>query len=524
MSITTFDDLTQSAFDTAEQLVIAKVRTAYPQLDLRAGTVLREQLIRPGADLHALDQSRMDTIEANNSLQVLSAQPAPDTAAVNAILSNFNMTLQGGTRATGILIVNVDANRIYSLPAGLTFSTLDGTTFTTLSAYTVRMGAANNEIELNTNDIAYFFLLPVTASVAGVAGNLVAGTAVDATSGFYGYVASSAYTDFSGGTDVADLPATIARIPSALSQRSFTDDTAITARLTDYMTSAGYTLQAVSVQGYGDPAQLRDKHNLMGFAVGSRVDVWLRSYGTPAIEALTLTGTWTGANTYAIQITPTTSPGGLVRSVSELDAVAAGSYGFTFSPNVAVPPIRHDLLGTLDTIGTVYRNGTLIVTGVPYSEPTRGFKVEFYSAPGLVSAQSFADNRSVKCSAGDTLIRTAMVCRVSCSGTVYHKSGVVVDMSGLRSKLAAYINSRSFVPRLTRSELASILLDAGVSRIDLSDRGFQLAGILVDGTGVSTVLSGDSLEIPMSPRTLVTPDTTVFVTDVTAINLTLVTE
>ena len=154
MPITTFDTLTQSQFDSAEDTVIAKVRAGYPNLDLRAGTVMREQLIRPGAEIQALDAQRLNEVTANISLVALSEQTSPDPDAVNAILSNFNMTINSGLKSRGTLLVRVDANRTYTLPTQFSFTTVDGLIFIREALTVVRTGAnlADGEIELLTTD------------------------------------------------------------------------------------------------------------------------------------------------------------------------------------------------------------------------------------------------------------------------------------------------------------------------------------------------------------------------------------
>lgn len=534
MSIIVFNDLTQAQFDSAEQLIISKVRTGYPQLDLRTGTVLREQLIRPAAELYALDGERMTAIAQDTSLLELSKQSDPDPVSVNAVLSNFNMTLNTGFSATGTVLVRVNANRVYTLPAGLTFSTLPGLKYAGGTLTRVRVGANTSagEIELRTADgISYYFLYPLIAAAEDIEYNIPAGTAMDPTSSIYGYVSSSAYTDFTGGLNASTLTEAIASIPDALTHRALTDRNAISARLHGEFDSTNTVIQDISVQGYGDDAQLRDKHNLMGWAVGARVDIWVRTFTNPVSTTLIVDGTWVSANTYQLTVGVSDAPGYYaVRSVCEVDSVAISSYPVvTDIRTVAASTANHDIDVTrspTDVVGTVYQGGTIVVSGVPYADSTREFRVDLYTAPGLASIQAFVDDRSVASVGSDCLVRCPLICLVDVSTTIYRKSGVVLDVTALQTQLINYINSRSFTQRLTRSELANILIQAGASRVDLTTTGFQLSGRLRDALGNWLTLQGDVLDIQtiFNAAALVTPQTVVFAAIPGSINLTVVTE
>lgn len=533
MPLIVFNDLTQEQFDTAEQLVITQIRAAYPQLDLRAGTVLREQLVRPGAELHALDAARMDDIAADISLANLAAQTNPDETAVNAVLSNFNMTLNSGHIAYGTLLVRVDANRVYTLAANTQFSTLSGLAYAITGNVTVKTGANTSagEIELRTADgVSYYFLLPVQSTGSGSQYNISANTALDPVNALYGYVSSVAYADFTGGLDSESVSDAVAAIPAALSHRSITDRTAIDARLRAEFNTTDVRIQAISVQGMGDTMQRRDKHNLMGAATGSRIDTWIRTFTDPTTTVLLKTGTRISANTYQITIDVSDAPGyAAVRSVCEVDSVAVASYPVIADVRAAGSTGGHDIVLTrspVDVVGTIYQTGVIVVTGVPYSTAQHDFKVELYTAPGLVQLQAYVDDRNIASLNADCLVRCPLLCLVDVSGTVYQSSGSALSLTTLQSMVANYINSRSFVTRLTRSEIANVLLGAGVTRIDLSDRGLRIAGAVRDALGVQRTLSGDSIDISTvyDAAALLGPETVVFCVAPGSVNLTLVTE
>jgi hypothetical protein len=165
--MTTLNEVTQSQFDTAEATLISLIRAAYPSLDLRRGTVLRDMLIRPAAAVFAWNSDQLAELQTRMSLINLEASATPVPAEwANAILANFGVTLNPGTAATGLAKVVVNGARTYNLSAGFQLVTLSGLVYQTTQSYTVKVGAdtATGEIELTpVGDGNYYFILPVTA-------------------------------------------------------------------------------------------------------------------------------------------------------------------------------------------------------------------------------------------------------------------------------------------------------------------------------------------------------------------------
>lgn len=536
------NSVTQADFDTAEAVVISLVRAAYPTLDLRKGTVIRDVLIRPSSSIYALNTDRLADLQKKMSLATLQTDPTAVPSDVDAILANFNVTRSKGDKATGALIIRVDGNRVYNLPSNFLWSTLDGLAYQTLQPYTVRLVPEVGELTLYpTSDAqSYYFILPVTAVTSGANYNVPQGTTMDPASILFGFVSAEAYTNFSSGVDEETIAQVMARLPAAVSYKALESATSIDAKLRNEFDGSSTLIQATSVQGYGDLAQLRDKHNPMGFAVGSRVDVYTRTFASPTILTLTKTGTLIAPNTYQFQITPSEAPGYYVlRSISELDATlnvtasglpVAGSYAYLDVREAdGLTGTFHDIdpdNGMIEAANSCYQKATITVTGVPTSFATHQFKVEIYVAPGLSDIQNFFDTRAVRNVEGDYIARCPFICLVNLEVVAYHNQSVSLDIDKMRQDIFNYINGRSFVPRLTRSELACIMFTNGVSRVDMSPTGMILQGILRDASGTIHVLQGDSLDLSRvsnGPHML-TQDTVVFAVELASIHITTIGE
>ena len=125
--------------------------------------------------------------------------------------------------------------------------------------------------------------------------------------------------------------------------------------------------------------------------------------------------------------------------------------------------------------------------------------------------------------AADYVVRTPAICFVGMSAAVRPKSGVSLDSAALEDAVAAYVNGRSFVPRITRSELANVLLQHGVESVDLSAAGMRLSGRLCGADGEWYYLEGDALDVTaVGPdRAMLTSETVVFAAEPGAIQVTV---
>jgi hypothetical protein len=532
------ENVTQSAFDLAEETVIALVREAYPSLDLRRGTVIRELLVRPGSAFYALESDRYDQLQQIRSLQSIADNPgAATTDDVNHLLANFNLTMRAGAAAYGTARIKVQYDRSYLIPATFVLEASGGVQYGVEQAYNVSSTAStdSNHIQLigPDTDQSYHFLLQVVASATGDDGTVTAGTALDAVAAFDGFITADAYTDFTGGTDSETVEAIIARLPSAISHRSMSSRSSIEAILRS-PDDGGFSqiLSAISILGYGDVGQLRDKHNASGVATGGKTDVYVRTFRQPATVVLEKTGTLIDPHTYQIVLNRDEAPGFYaVRTVTDAGVAdsalldfetlpAIGSYDLTDTRGTSgITSTIHDIdpqNAVIETSGTVFQTSTLVVNHVSTAAgDTHDFRVELYVAPELAAIQDYVDRTDVRSIKSDILVRCPAICLVGMRATVTPSVGVTLDVQQLRNAIVDYVNDRSFVTELTESELLGVLHTFDITRVDTSQdasTGFELQGIVRDAAGTVHTLRGHSLSIAAvaDASTLLLPSTCVF--------------
>ena len=537
MNEITLDDITQSQYDEASRVLIDMMRTKYPKLDLRNGTALRDLLINPDATISAWFTQQLVEQRDCSSLKLLQQRVANgeeiDVEDVEAILSNFGMQASNGAKAQGKIRVNVSDSRTYVMAEGMIFSTVDSRQFVTTAEYTIKETPGAGELKLYAGTAGYYFILPVIASETGAAYNLKKGDAVSPDSSFYGFVSAVAYADFAGGSDVEDISSIIARIPSALSQRGLLTNYAVEGQLRQKFDDGDHPLVAVSACGYGNPAQLRDRHNDLKIGVGGRVDVYVRNFTEAPIASYQVEFTKDTDTGYYVATLPQTQTVGTKTTVIPAAGVQAvlavsspysgsiGSYGFYVTYGATgLDTTWHDIYSDTETdpdrvaveaANTIWREVTITVTEHDLSDDSETLQVTMITLPEAEDLQEYVDAESVRNIGSDYVVRCPLVCQVHVTATVRCPRGVNFDVETAKQAVCQYINSTGFIKKLSRSEIACILQAQGAISVPLGTSD-MLYGEIYDSLGDKHILTGDSLDISAvaNPSRLLTPDTCVF--------------
>lgn len=542
MKTITLSDITQDDFDAAVQTVISGIKAYNRKLDTRTGTVLRDLLVDPSAAIDSVAAGQITEVRKSSSLMRLkAAQDAGeeiDQEDVNAILSNFNITPASGTRAKGLIKVVVsDGSIAYSIAEGAVFSTTDNLEFSVDSqviaaAFDVSESGVVSTTKLYEGAAGYFFLVPVTAIEIGSQSNIAQGTSVTPSSQISSFVMAEAYKDFDGGSDIRSLDSVISNIPSGLSIRGFVNKTAVEGMLRDEFDSGEFPIVAVSSVGYGNGAQRRDKHNLMGVGVGGRIDVYVRNFSDLVTDTKTVRGKLVSDGKYVLDIAPGVFPGACwIKSVSDPFTAedtedVLGSLSVSDSETVRTADVSdtwHDIdveSNASEAFNTVWQGFKVVLIEVPPDEISseesswsdeRDFKVTMYCLPQAEALQAYVDRDDVRNIATDVVVRCPIICNVSVNAVIHYDPKNPVDSALARSKIRSYINSLGFVGRLTRSDIVQILKNLGAVSVDMPSQD-MLYGVFHDALGVRHTLSGDALDVSSvaDDAAMVSKDTVIF--------------
>ncbi len=507
--------LTEDAYETAVAAAVDLVRAKHPDLDLRKGTAIRALVVEPAALLDASASDTVARLRTAMSIKAMSREATVPREDAEAVLSNFGIDLGGGTKAAGRVRINLTGVDPVTVRAGVRFETEDSVTFVVTKTTTAAVDPADDEEEIvSADDGTYYFTAPVEAADVGTSGNIRQGHALMTSIVLTNYASAEAFSDFSGGEDGESVASAVARIPSELAYRGMTNELSVRARLS---------------------ASLRDKHNPLGVAVGGRVDVYARMFDAPGVVSFIADGTLVEGTTYRVRIPD-----------EYLGFYAVKYVGPADQPN-RQGSLRHELRRTTvdgatddhdfdvsddscETAWSAYQSGYIDVQSdsdglvhVASEGAARQFKVDLYWTDGIQDLQRVADGASTRNVAADYVVRSPAVCLVSMNAVVRMKSGSAATEAELEEKVEAYVNGRSFVGRLTRSELANVLLQAGAESVDLSEGGMHLGGRVCGADGEWYYFSGDSLDMTSvdEDRAMVTEGTTVFAAEPGSIQITI---
>ena len=538
-------DIDQAAFDTAQAEIVQLLREYAAGLDIRRGTTLRDLLVRPASQFHARDTEQLNALRQTYSLAQMAANPsAADPTVANGLLGNLAYFPGTGAAATGYVAFYLSAAKDIYVPTGYVVQDAALHKYQTTAGLTARTGSVTDpasEVKISpiTSSLgAYFFVVPMTAQAVGPDSNAVTAAALQPVSSpLPGVTNIGVYASFTGGVAAETIPQSMQALPAALSHRAFESEGSMTAVLGDQFTG----VQAVSAVGYANAAQLRDKHNLMGVAAGSKVDIYVRDYSTPTTIMLNKTGSKVSNGIYQFDILAADAPGFLrIRTILPVGTFADGTTGVPTPGMSSTFTLVRDGSGLTDTFHeidpanaaveaafSVWQKGTVTVTNVPalivggaatYPD-TLPFTVEVYVPPQLAAMQAVVDGDTRRNQEADQIVRGAIPCLVSLRATVYRLQSAVVDYVAMANSLAAYINGKNFDDPLTLSQLSSVFHSYPIVRVDLDDTstaGVQVLGSIQAPDGTMISLSGDRLDVELVKRAdlLVTPDTTVFAADI----------
>lgn len=520
------DGVTQTGFDTAELVVLEHLRNSYPDLDLRRGTVLREHLVRPAAQLQALNDARAAEKTAAVTLTDLMNTTNPDTAVINALLSNFNLTYNNGTAATGYLKLYFSTPDSVVIPANTRFTTADGLGFTVAAAYLVSETGGDAAL-LSSGDGRYYTIVAAVSEGVGARYNISRSTGLIGDETLTGFVSAFASTSFSGGSDAESVATAIARIKPALAHRSLSNHVSTLGLLRDKF---GDVIRDVSLQGFAAPAQWRNRANLLGIGIGGYVDAYIRTFTAAPVVVLAKTGTRQEDGTYRIELSEREAPGFyMVRSITDDDGTEnvidnpAVSYKYS-EQRAAAATTLHSVPSAKLAEYSVFQTAVISVAGVSSTNATRLFKLELYCAPYLADIQSYVDSTLVKDEGVDFLVKSPLMCLVSLKLVGERSPDSTVTSSQLATIVASYINSLGFTRTLFLSELVHLICSSGIASVSMRPGDISIEGRIRGAGDIWYLLTGDTLldlaNIDGSTD-LVTDRTTVFVCDPYDIQITV---
>jgi hypothetical protein len=515
LTIPDVSTLDAAAVRNNHALLTSLIQEANPDVDVKQGT-LYNLLFYLSAVLTTCNQVVAKQIQQSISLAAISANPTlAIDSVVNNFLSNFNITRNQGSNASGPLLIVLSIPLVVTIPKGSVF-TIGTQTFVADDTYTSRVSQASI---LNTTDRLitqlgqnlYGFTINVVAQSPGVAGNVSRGTrAVPAILPSAVFMQAFTAADFTNGADTETNAQLIARLPAGAGLKAWSNRMTIDAMIRNQL--AFSQISGTSLIGFGDVEMLRDKHSLWPGSTGGRADLYVRTQGRVGSIILNKTATFISASSAGgvwqfslgkdevpgfFEIDSITQPGniGLLPSYT----VQADIRGFDLSNTTQAVP---DIVVVKEAQYSRFATGTFQfldtntpTTGLVPNTSTKQYDVAVRYMPLIAQIQDFLLQRSVAAPTGDVLVKAPIPIFVTVSCTVELKPGMPSpSTSAIQEAIAAATNRLGFGAKLTAAVLASAVASALPAGAVLTQ--ILMTGRLRNPDNSVTIFSGTDSLVP----------------------------
>lgn len=522
--------LDEAAVQAQSEILAQLLREARPTLDVSPGTVIRQLVVNSSALFTELNENNLARLRSANSL--LTATETPDTAdasVVDQILSNHLVTRRAAKSSAGRVVIVLSQAITTPMSSSQKFTSLDGTvSFTVTDSF---IGVTSVESVSSTGDRLitsrpgglFGFVVDVVADVPGAAGDVRRGTRFVPAPRLAAFVDAYAESDFTQGVGQESTPELLARMELGIAAKAVSDRVSTVSLLQQNFPA----LQDVSLIGFGDSEMFRDRTNLFGESTGGKVDVYVRTRGTPlvthAVKSAVLVSK--SLKLWRLNFTRDEFPGMYrVESVLPKDSLAVGSFEVVSDtrsldtsaiPGEFIPRIVSAAGGNYtryQTAAVTFRDTLTDTTELFEGLSRQDYDIAVSTMPDLAELQTFVASRDRRAPGTDYAVRAAIPCFVSCGLVVYYRREYgVPDVEVIRDRVTDTVNAIKFSePRLSVSLIVntvhSVIGQNGYVDLPVDLRG----ALLLPGGSTVAVADTDALVIPEYPELGVSRRTVAF--------------
>jgi hypothetical protein len=532
LQINSLSDLDPATVQTLLALFSQWVAERHPNVELSRG-VFHDLVLYFNSALNAAVQENVSRVMQSNSLLAISQNPElADASLVDAVLSNFNLTRDAGTIASGEALVIVNKPLSTQITAGIALSA-NGVQFLPARTFVgVPPGVAANFDGARTlvpvGDGTYAFKITVVAVEAGVTGNILRNTKFTPAVAPSNVASIVAATDFTGGADPLTNAEYINKLADGLTAKTIGGRKAFAALIraqADFQ-----NIPHMSVVGFGDAEQKRDQHGLFPVSGGGRVDIYVQTHSIAQRVENLLTATYIGpaaandataGTIWEVTLNKDTAPGfyDIVR-IAKINDTQNSGYGIVFRTrgyNIAGGDYAPDIQTLAESEYTRYKTLTvrfLDVDTLPANltarQSTAIYSVTTIGMPLIGALQDFMSGRDIRCRTADVLVKAAIPCLTTINFKIRKAADEAdPDIASIKAEIVAAIAKIGFSGQLSASVVGSaahkyLSGQQSVSEMDIFGRILR-----PDGRVVYLRDSG-RIQIPDDPDNLVSAKTTVF--------------
>lgn len=515
----------------------------HPEVELTRG-VFHDLVLYFNSVLNAAVQENIDRVRQSQSLLAINNNPAlADADTVDQVLSNYNVTRDVGSAASGAATIILNLPLLTLIPASGTFLAND-VVFTNDAQFTILPpGAAavnqNDRVMVPVGDGTYAANIVLRATSVGTAGNIKRGTPLQPNFALNNASTIYATTDFTGGKDALTNVDYVAKLADGLAAKTIGGRKSYAATIRAQ--PAFKNVLHVSVLGCGDAEQKRDQHSLFPISGGGKVDVYVQTNGSSVTQTLLLEATYIG---------PAAS-GGTRWQVALDTQLGSGFYEIAAVHNPANTTnagyeIINDVRG-IDTTAAPYAPDIRFVTEGVYSRYQTAviqfvdvdkfpgnlaintskafYAVTLRGMPLVTEINDFLTDRDVRARGTDILVKAPIPCFTKISFEVLTEASTTLSaatIANIKSAVVSAVADIGFSGQLNASLIdkaahAYLTGRQAIGKIDLFGRIRR-----PDGHNVY-IRDPHRLVIPNDPARLITGRTTAFLIGLDDVSVTPVT-
>ena len=529
ISVTDLNNLDAAKVASVVATLTQLVQERHPEIELTRG-VFHDLVLYFNGLLNTAVQENIDRVLQSKSLLAITQDPTlADTDLVDQVLSNYNLTRDNGTPATGVITV------IFNLPTSTAITTAgrftaNGVQFATTDNFTVLPPTATptsstDRVMIPVGDGTYAANITVVAATTGTAGNVKRSTKLQPNFVPNNVLDIFATSDFISGRDALTNAEYLTKLSAGLAAKTIGGRKSYEAVI--YNQTAFKNTLHVSVLGCGDAEQQRDQHSLFPVSGGGKVDIYAQtnSYAQTVDHLLDATfvrispngGVWqvalprdTAPGFYEVSRVSkpkdTTSTGfAVVNDVRGADLASS-----SFVPDIqllmesAYTRYQTAVIQFEDTVTPV---GPLVpnVTKAKYAITTVGL-------PLIGELSDFMIDRDIRPRGTDVLVKAAVPCFTKISFQVRTEVSTTLDdttIAAMKAAIVSAISKVGFSGQLHASLITGVAQNflsgrQAISEIDMFGRIRRPDG------SMAYVRDSAVLTIPNDPARLVTGRTTAF--------------
>jgi len=527
-----------SELDTAKvEQMVAKLaqymQERHPEVELTRG-VFHDLVLYFNGVLNAAIQENIDRVRQSQSLYAITQNPAlAEPAIVDQVLSNYNLTRDAGTPATGVVTLLLNLPLTTRLTTDALFTANDVQFAPTQNFTALPPGSTptndGDRVMIDVGDGTYAINITAQALTVGAAGNIRRGVTVTPNFVTNNTLAAFAASDFIDGRDPLTNAEYIQKLPEALAAKTVGGRASYTATIKAQ--PAFQNIKHLSILGCGDAEQQRDQHSLFPISGGGKIDVYAQtnSYAQETEHLLRATFIGTSANGTIWQVTldKNTSAGFYeVRRIAAANDTTSSGYqiltdvrGVDTADALFVPDMRY----LAETAYTRYQ--TAVIQFEDPDVPTAGlvpnvskayYRVRTVGLPLVAELNDFLTTRDRRPRGTDILVKAAVPCFTKIAFQIRTETNDTITDATIAEIKQAVVDAAAKVG--FSGQLHASIVDSAAHKY-LSGRQvvskIDMFGRIRRPDGSAAYLRDPAvLTIPNDPARLVTGRTTVFLVGV----------